>query len=166
MRQACGTITIAASGIVKESSGTSVSDSTSNANTGALLNGASITSSGKIGNANSFDGINDVMNAGSSASLDNLIAQGNGGMTVSAWVNPVNDGYWAEVANKAQDAGPANGWLLEVNNQYDKFTFGHTGTGGAGIVSKDIDPITYNSWSYFGATYNGGTSGAAIQTIL
>ena len=42
--------------------------------------------SGRIGQALGTDGSNDYVNAGSAASLDNIQAQGGGGMTVSLWL--------------------------------------------------------------------------------
>lgn len=138
----------------KEASGTSIADSTGNGNTGSLNNGAALTTSGKIGNANSFDGINDVMNAGSSASLDDLVSQGGGGVTVSAWVNSVDSDYWSQIAAKAQDAGVTNGWLFEVDDDSDRIDMGASYDGTTFTRSAGTAPglNSYNTWQYYAFT--------------
>jgi polysaccharide biosynthesis transport protein len=54
-----------------ESSGTTASDSSGNDNAGTLANG-SVWTAGKIGNALSFDGVNDYVNVLSSANYDSM----------------------------------------------------------------------------------------------
>lgn len=140
----------------KETSGTSVADSTGNGNTGSLNNGATLTTSGKIGNASSFDGVNDLMNAGSSASLDDLISQGGGGMTVSAWVNSVDSDYWSEVATKAQDAGLTSGWLFEIDDASDNLhaAISYDGSTQVRSANTGVGLNSYGSWQHYAYTKN------------
>src|SRR3990167_283101 len=65
-----------------EGSGATVADSSGNGNTGTLTNGPTWTT-GKIGQALSFDGSNDYVDAGTGSSL-NLASS----LTVSAWIKP------------------------------------------------------------------------------
>jgi hypothetical protein len=67
-----------------ETTGTTAYDSSGSNNNGALFNGP-MWASGKSGNALSFDGINDYVDAGNSASLDVT-----GPVTIMTWVNPAS----------------------------------------------------------------------------
>jgi hypothetical protein len=95
-----------------ESSGTTAADSSGSGNTGSLINGP-VWTSGQIGNALSFDGSNDVVNAGSSASLDDLPA-----LTLSAWINPATATYGPQgtVATKGHGSIQLLSGIPEVPN--------------------------------------------------
>src|SRR5262249_55893677 len=80
---------VAPSGLVAywkfdEGSGTTVSDSSGNSNTGTLVNGP-LWTAGRVGNALYFDGIDDNITVPDSNSLDL-----SGSFTLSAWVNPAS----------------------------------------------------------------------------
>jgi hypothetical protein len=74
---------------------TTARDSSGQGNDGTLTNGP-VPVIGKMGQALSFDGVNDGVNVGSSTSLTPT-----GALTISAWVyiNPVNPSYGAIVSN-------------------------------------------------------------------
>lgn len=67
---------------------TNIADKSVEGNHGFLVHQGSgtTTTSGPIGQALGTDGSNDYVNAGSAASLDDIQAQGGGGMTVSLWL--------------------------------------------------------------------------------
>jgi hypothetical protein len=67
----------------EESTGTTTSDSSSNGNTGALS--GPTWSAGRIGNALSFDGVNDRVEVADSDTLDFTT-----GLTISAWLKPAS----------------------------------------------------------------------------
>lgn len=111
-----------------ETSGTSVADASGNGNTGTMTNmdGATDHVAGIIGNGLDFDGVNDYVNAGSGAVLDNL-----GDMTVCAWVNsrPILNGTWAHIVSK-YDASGTTGWdLYQGGGAYSNSGYGYRETG-------------------------------------
>jgi len=63
-----------------EGSGTTANDSSGYGNNGTLYNGPTWTS-GKVGGALSFDGVNDYVDCGNGASLNNISA-----ITIEAWI--------------------------------------------------------------------------------
>ena len=67
-----------------EGSGSVINDKSGNGNNGTLVNGAT-WAQGKHGNALSFDGVDDYVDAGSDSSLNITNA-----ITIEAWVKPVN----------------------------------------------------------------------------
>jgi hypothetical protein len=81
-----------------EGSGSTVTDSSGNGNTGTV-SGATWTGAGKYGGALSFNGTNARINVPNSASL-----QLSSGMTLEAWVNPSTvSSAWRDVIYKGND---------------------------------------------------------------
>jgi len=131
-----------------EGTGTTVSDSSGNGNTGTLTNGP-LWTAGRIGNALYFDGINDSITIPDSNSLDL-----SGSFTFSAWVNPVstftdfrsilvkNYKYflYASGAGYCGDGSPLGGFS-EVTNQ----------------TVCQPSPLPANAWTYLALSYNGST---------
>src|SRR3989338_5976472 len=74
-------------------------------NNGTLVNGPTFTT-GKIGQALSFDGQNDRVSIGSPAPLDNLNAK-----TISFWMNFTNAPQGEAILIDKQDSG-TSGWTL------------------------------------------------------
>jgi len=72
------------------------------ANDGTLNNGP-VWTSGKVGGALSFDGLNDYVEVPDSANLDITDA-----ITLEAWINPQTVGAWKRVIVKGEDINPAN----------------------------------------------------------
>ena len=68
----------------KTSSGTRVFDASGTGNYGILTNGSTLVN-GKLGQGMEFDGEDDVVDAGSAGSLDDIFQ--NGG-TISGWIKP------------------------------------------------------------------------------
>lgn len=108
-----------------------------------------------------FDGANDVIGCGSSASIDNLDTQGGGGLTLSAWINPtgLGEGSLGCIIRK--------GSLLSDSGQY---TFQIT-TGNVIRFQKDCstsdmtmpsaaDQITIGVWQHVLVTWDGSVTAA------
>jgi hypothetical protein len=141
-----------------EGSGTTVSDSSGNGNTGTLVNGP-LWAAGKVGNALYFDGIDDNITVADSNSLDLSSS-----FTLSAWVNPVstftdfrsifakNYTYYlyASVAGYCGNGSPLGGFE------------------GVGAVCQP-SPLPINTWTHLAVTYSGSTltfyrNGVAVAT--
>jgi hypothetical protein len=91
-------------------------DSTENNNDGTDLDITYVT--GKIGNAAQFNALTSEINCQSDTSLDNIFAA-TGGAWVTCWFNANSDGEGstARLLDKANGAGPAEGWILYVVNE-------------------------------------------------
>ena len=100
--QAAGSA-LAAAYSFDEGVGTSAADASGNGNTGAIGSAARITT-GKYGNALSFNGTSARVTVADSASLDLTTA-----MTLEAWVFPTVGGGWRDVIYK----GPDDTYYLE-----------------------------------------------------
>jgi hypothetical protein len=88
-------------------------DSTVNNNDGT--NTGSTDISGTIGDGQDFDAIDDHINVGSDASLEDIFE---GGGTVSAWIYPTGwgEGDFGRIFDKADSlGGNRNGWALDLD---------------------------------------------------
>src|SRR5262249_15913156 len=143
-----------------EGSGTTVSDSSGNGNTGTLVN-RPLWTTGRVGNALFFDGIDDNITVPDSNSLDLSSS-----FTLSAWVNPAstftdfrsivvkNYSYYlyASVAGYCGDGSPLGGFSGATNQ----------------TVSQP-SPLPINTWTHLAVTYNGSPltfyqNGVAVPT--
>lgn len=124
----------------EEGIGTTTVDASANKNTGTV-NGATWTSSGKFGNALTFDGVNDFVNCGTSASLKPTTA-----ITVSAWAY-IPSALGAFTAFVKQNPGNL-GWSLEGSST--KFWI-YTGS----WTSSRGTTLSFNTWHHVAATYDG-----------
>jgi chitodextrinase len=129
-------------------SGTTVSDVSGNGNTGTIVN-ATWTTSGKFGNALSFNGTNAQVVINDSASLHLTTA-----VTLEAWVNPSSAPTgWQDVIYK-----PLDNYFLEASS-----TNGNKpGTGV--LLTSSAEPLVYGSarlaastWAHLAMTYDGTT---------
>lgn len=146
-------------------------DRSGNGNDGVLTNMATKTAPtiGKIGQALKFDGVNDYVNVGSPASLDNIGNGTNGnGLTVSAWIFPRSDGQNAGGTIVGKGAtGPTNGWY---------FAFSQTGLHGlvfivdydSGDLTKRCSgtPLSLNAWSHVMLTWDGSTNASNAHIYI
>src|SRR5439155_24932017 len=93
-----------------EGSGTTSSDSSGNANIGTLMNGATFTTSGKFGNAVSFNGRINYVNFSTTPSLNTT------SISIVMWFNlaadPNCDGLnnWRSLIRKGGPSGADTGW--------------------------------------------------------
>ncbi len=129
-----------------ETSGTSAADSSGSGNTGTV-NGGAVWTTGKTNGALSFDGVNDLVNAGSASSLDDLTS-----FTYSAWVyKTAQDGAIISKRNPysgsgkyfaVDSAGGANGIKFTVDRS-SSMAF----AGNANVLPS-------NAWYFVAATYS------------
>jgi len=116
-----------------------------------LLSSASTVSSGKVGKAFSFDGINGHVRCRNRPefSLDEV--------TLEAWINPAATNTWMDIISKWDYVndnqccymmllGPSNHLWAAVSSD---------GTGGNGIPVSGTIGIPTNQWTHVAATYDG-----------
>lgn len=129
-----------------EGAGTTVGDSSGNANTGTITN-ATWAASGKYGRALSFNGTNARVSIPSSASL-NLTT----GMTLSAWVNPsVSRTAWSDVIWKAD----ALYFLEATSTNGGRPAAGAKNASGTWTNAYAPSALPVNTWTHLAATYDG-----------
>ena len=107
-------------------SGTKLYDLSGNGNNGTLTNGPT-PSIGKLGQALTFNGVNQYVN------LPSGFANFTSGITVSLWANPTSNGSWARFIDLANGQGN-NNLIFERNNttnnlDYDIWSGGSDGGG-------------------------------------
>ena len=124
-----------------------VTDVSGNGNNGTI-SGATWTTSGKYGNALTFNGTSALVTVNNSASL-----QLTSGMTLEAWVYPTTvNSAWRDVIYKGND------------NYYLKATSNNSSHPVAGAHSwrrlrRSYGPnaLTANTWAHLATTYDGAT---------
>ena len=134
---------LAAAYAFSEGSGTTTTDSSGNGNGGELTNATWTT--GKFGNALSFNGTSALVTVPDSPSLDLTT-----GMTLEAWVSPNAGDAWADVIYKGQ------------NDTYYLAGSAPEGPPGAGGTFSaqpvlGTSALPRNAWSHLAATYDGQT---------
>ena len=156
---------------LEESPGNGVAghdDSTGNPNDGTPQNfggaGSTTSATGKIGGADDLDGVDDYINVGSDAVLDDL-----GPLTISAWIMP--DTYGASgapsIATKRDLASNAGRWLFEVDNTTPEvntiaFVKDHVTTGLDVPSANSVLQITPVAWQHVVATWDGSINASGV----
>ncbi|MDP3015411.1 MAG: LamG domain-containing protein, partial [bacterium] len=138
-----------------ETSGTNAYDASGRGNNGTLTNGPTWTT-GKVGGALSFDGVDDYVDAGNAASLNIT-----GEITLEAWIYTTTYAY------------PTNeGMIVNKENSYE---FAIQKTTGALIAAiKDSNPwawrgsivVPLNQWKHLTITYAANVEKHYIDSIL
>ena len=139
-----------ASGLVaaygfEEDTGTTTADASGNANAGTI-SGATWTTSGRFGNALSFNGTSSMVTVNDAASLD-LTA----GMTLEAWVYPTKlSTSWTDIIFKSGDV-----YFLMGTTPTSQFP----DVGGAFTANNvyGTSTLPLNTWSHLAGTYDGTT---------
>ncbi|HYG74204.1 MAG TPA: LamG-like jellyroll fold domain-containing protein [Planctomycetota bacterium] len=141
-----------------ESSGMAAVDSTTNNNTGTLLNGPQRQAAqGISGSALSFDGVDDYVEVPASASLEPT-----SGITVSAWANITNSrtNSLADLVRKADhfsngyvlrwsDAGKMEWWIVRGNQAVNPPT--------VRVTDTQSNSNYLNAWHHFAGTFDAAT---------
>jgi hypothetical protein len=138
-----------------EGTGTTVADLSGKGHTGTISN-ATWTTSGKYGNALSFNGTNALVTINDAADLDLTT-----GMTLEAWVQPTaNATFWSAAIAKEQPSDPANdvAYALYTADGGSKppSVHGLFGSGGgADKTAVGTSNLTLNTWVHLAGTYDG-----------
>ena len=150
-----------------EGSGDTAADSSGNGNDGTLGNLAGPDAADPAwvcvagGYALSFDGTDDIVDAGSATQLDDL-----GPMTIAAWIRPDAAGNSsARMIMSKSDTGSGR-WFLEIDNtapEDDAFEFNkeYDSTDLARITSNGT--VAYDVWQHVVVTWDGSDTGANVH---
>lgn len=139
-----------------------IKDSTANANHGTDTNGPTLGAAGQVGNAINFDGVNNLVNVGSAASLDDL-----GPVTISAWINP--DTFGGASAGKIllkTDANNAGRIMLELDNtapEASAMAFLKDFTTTDLDVNSVNNTISTGAWQYVVATWDDSANVSGVK---
>lgn len=134
-----------------ERTGTTAYDTSGNGNSGTLNNGP-VWTAGKVGQGLNLDGNDDIINAGSNTSIDDLFQAG---ATIEAWVNPAS-------------CGESNEGVLFEKNDWD-FTICAAGSkrlrffanfDGAtnGEWNSAANSIDFNKWQHVAIVYDSSSA--------
>jgi len=118
---------------------------------------------GKLGQALSFDGVNDYVNVGSGSSLNNLSK-----VTVSAWIYPRAFSDFNAIVSK--NAGLPNsmlrGWSLRIvddGSRNDTFGFVAEFDAGNDIAAyASSNSLTLNEWQHIVVAWNGSETASGV----
>lgn len=110
---------------MKETSGTIIFDSTSNANN-ATTTGTTVNSTSLIGNSRDFDGVNDQLSFVNTASINNLTQK-----TISAWIKKDVLNNSTAIATKGY-ATPSWNFVTLNNTGNNRMRFRQSFSGGGG----------------------------------
>src|SRR3989338_4790812 len=141
-----------------------VTDKSGSGNSGTFTNMSTTTTptKGKIGQALNFDGVDDFVDMGSPASLDDI-----GAMTVSVWVKPDTAGEDGLGKIVTKDVSiSANRWTLYIDNANGPLNaFGFFKEAGASplwiqAVNNSVD---YGQWQHIVATWDGSATAANVH---
>ena len=134
-----------------EGSGTTVTDASGHGLTGTIV-GATWTTSGKYGNALSFDGSSSYVDLGNPTAL-----QLTGSMTLSAWVkaaaNPADDG---QIIAKSDNT---SGWQLKTSPDTGPHTFGvGVSPSSTSLIQRYSTTVrSLSTWYHVAGVYNATT---------
>ena len=134
-----------------------VNDRSGNGNNGYLQGLMPTTSAptiGGIGQALTFDGVDDFVNAGSGSSLDDIELQGGGGMSASFWVKP-DSNTTARIMMKGPDSNNSGFWsITKTSTTYPaRITFSKEG--GTDAIATYNSVLVSKEWQHIVFTWNG-----------
>ncbi|HJV36614.1 LamG domain-containing protein, partial [Geomonas sp.] len=137
-----------------EGTGTTVADKSGNGNSGTLTNTTWTT--GKYGNALSFNGTSSMVTVKDSTSLHLST-----GMTLEAWVMPTKiSSVWQDVIYKGNDA-----FYLEATSPTYSEPVGSANSSTSYRV-YGTSALTANTWAHLAATFDGTTSRLYVNGAL
>jgi hypothetical protein len=149
-----------------EGSGQTAADSTANNNDATLGTAGGADANDPVwvcvngGYALSFDGTDDIVNAGSAASLDDMEP-----FTISAWIKPDSAGS-SGFSNILAKHDTGNGqWFLERDNtapDVNAYEFSKDHDTDVKRVTSD-NTVTYDVWQHIAVTWDGSTTASNIH---
>ena len=131
-------------------------DKSGNGNTGTLtsMNQATSPASGKLGQALSFDKVDDYVNVGSASSLDDIQLQGGGGVTYSVWIYPRSNGEGGNGEIIQKSFFSAGGWGFYTASNDLRFQKDFDGANNL-IAFTNNDVLQFNQWYHVVMTWDG-----------
>ena len=140
-------------------------------NTGTLtnMNRATSPAIGTLGQSMNFVGTGgQKIDFGSPAALDDLEAQGGGGMTISTWINPRTAGAGeGTIINKGNAANSSNGaWSLKFNHPNGRFAFSKSYSTSTLDRVAAAGSLSYNKWQHVVMTWDGSASYANVHLYV
>lgn len=137
--------------------GLEIKDVSGKGNHGAVsgLTQASVTP-GKLGQALSFNGTSDYVDAGSASGLDNIDLQGGGGLSVSLWAYRTANGT-GYLVDKGD--GYNNGWTVFASNTQVCFEHAYS----SNMETCSDTEYGLNSWIHIVVTWDGGSSTTGVH---
>jgi chitodextrinase len=150
---------LAAAYAVNEGSGTTVTDTSGNGNTGTI-NGATWTTTSKFGNALAFNGINSYVNITSTSSFIDTTQP----FTVSAWVylNSFNTNSYPHVITLRTNTSQPYQIFLSNQSSYLGVVIGSPATWKRLKTNTAASSLT-GGWHHIAVTYNGSGPSAAAN---
>ncbi len=118
-----------------------------------------LTDEGKYGHSGEFNNLDDSVNMGSNSSLDDIETQGNGGLTIAAWIYPRTQGLGngGHIVCKDDSGGTTGEWCLRLHGtaqlNFDK----DYSTANLSYLTE-INSISVGLWNFVVLTWNGGNS--------
>lgn len=135
-----------------EGAGTTLTDSSGNANHGTLANGPTWTTAGKHGGALTFDGSNDIVNINDAATLDLTT-----GMTLAAWVRPTTASGWRTILMKEQPGHIAYALYGSTSSPSRPAIELDTTASSANVEVRGTAQLAINTWTHVAATFDGSS---------
>ena len=142
-----------------ENSGTTPQDSSGNANHG-VMSPAPAWTTGNIGSALNFDGVDDIVNCSSGSTLDQLPA-----MTVAAWIkaDTMGAGGFGRIVQKGTGGGGGWRFLLFGTNQLQLAV--DYGTTDLNRISA-VNALSTGVWTHVVATWTGSATATNVQLYV
>ena len=134
-------------------------DTSGNGNDGTLVNGTSYAT-GKVGQAFSFDGIDDYITVAASSNLESTDF-----FSIAMWVQtPDKPGLKILADNSHGSSNGANGWALQLD-AIGRVSFAY-GNRSAFPEISSVKEIDNNTFRHVAATYDGSSLNVYIDGIL
>jgi RHS repeat-associated protein len=136
----------------EEGAGTTAADDHGTANNGTLLNGP-VWSSGPMGGALKFDGVNDYVSVADAAEL-----RLGTGMTIALWVKKEAEASdWVRLVGKG-DSANRNYGVWEESGSGKRILFQFQKTDGTWLSLYSTATLEVGQWYHVTCTYNGSTA--------
>ena len=144
-----------------EGTGSTAADSSGNGNDGTLVNNPTRVN-GKIGNALSFDGVNDYISTTNSPSLNPADE-----ITIIAWVKPsvTPQTGWNKIIAKPFTSRTSP-WQQYALTLYDAHFVFELNAGGSKSGVHSTAPLVNNTWYHVAGTYNGSEMRIYVNAVL
>jgi len=138
-------------------------DDYSGYNNDGTINGATWTSSGVIGGAYGFDGVDDYILIPSDTTLDGGWSE----MTMEVWVNVDVNQTQRIILAKWGPSSPDRSYEIGIDTNGNTQLFAAVDNGAyLETLYSDVDPLTPGTWYHVAATYSGGVLDLYINGVL